>query len=507
MYKRNTKGIQTLSVWALVLLMSVFSIIPAFALAPDPFSDVPSTHWAYQAVMNMVRVGIISGYPDGTFKPDQPVSREEYAKILCGATSIPLANPNTNTFADIPNDHWAFRYVETVKDYLTGYPSSDGSKALFKGKFDATREDVAVALVKIKGFDKTVMPNPNILSDMFKDTSSISSNLKNMMAIAVEKKLMEGYPDQTIRGSQTLTRAEAAVLIDRANRISGDVKDVSYYNSAKLISLTIECSKTLGSAGESIQAKAGGAYSNGQTRDITTEVKWSSSDNSVVSISSDGKALLLKEGTAELMAVLGEKSDGQEITVISGSSGSSELIKYVRVSPETKEIKLNDTLNMKAEAVYENGKVENVSDLAEWDCTNGSIVMVSTHGKILAIKEGTVLIKAVYKNMTGYAGISVTESVYTPNISSQQAALNFITISHSYKELRKGSKFNIRVVANYSDLSKKDITGLVTWNVDNSSVAAISQNGDITAISEGVAKITAAYEGKSFTSYIIVKKR
>jgi uncharacterized protein YjdB len=43
--------------------------------------------------------------------------------------------------------------------------------------------------------------------------------------------------------------------------------------------------------------------------------------------------------------------------------------------------------------------------------------------------------------------------------------------------------------------------------VDNKSIATISQNGQISAVSEGVAKITATYNGKSFTSYIVVKKR
>ncbi|MCL2683916.1 MAG: S-layer homology domain-containing protein, partial [Synergistaceae bacterium] len=47
---------------------------PAFA-AMNPFMDVPASHWAYDAVAQLASRGIVSGYPDGTFKGPQPATR------------------------------------------------------------------------------------------------------------------------------------------------------------------------------------------------------------------------------------------------------------------------------------------------------------------------------------------------------------------------------------------------------------------------------------------------
>lgn len=505
------KGLKKLFVILTVLCFMVTTLVPAFAVEFITFSDVPTSHWAYQSVMNMVRLEVISGYPDGTFKPDKYVSREEFAKMLCGATSIPLANPRHNTYADIPTDHWAFRYVETVKTYLTNESSPSGSKPLFKGKLDATREDIAVALVKIKGFDKTVAANPNIIEDMFKDTYTISSHLKNLMAIAVEKKLIEGFPDNTIRGTDPLTRAQAATIIDRANKIAGDIKNTGAYqnNSSEtnndLLYLTVDSNKTVGKVGHKLQASAKGFFSDGGTKDITNEVKWSSSDGSILFVASNGEIFLRKEGTAKIIATMGDKTDSQEIAVISDKATNSNVLKLLRLSPPSKEIGKNQVCDFKAEAIYENGKIEDVTNSSNWEISDSNIAVIDSNGRMTAIKEGVALIKATYKNESGYAALSVTDSVYNPPANNVNIILKNITISHNYRELRVGQKTDVRVIANYSNCSKKDITASVQWTSENQKVAVITQEGQIVAVSQGVCKITATVDGKTSYMYVIIK--
>jgi hypothetical protein len=46
------------------------------------FKDVPETHWAYEAIEELSEMGIINGYEDGTFKPDEAVTRAELATML-----------------------------------------------------------------------------------------------------------------------------------------------------------------------------------------------------------------------------------------------------------------------------------------------------------------------------------------------------------------------------------------------------------------------------------------
>ena len=66
----------------LLLAMTVASIGPAFA-NPTAFSDVPTSHWAYEQINRCVQDGIVSGYADGTFKPGNPVSYGALSTSCC----------------------------------------------------------------------------------------------------------------------------------------------------------------------------------------------------------------------------------------------------------------------------------------------------------------------------------------------------------------------------------------------------------------------------------------
>ena len=78
------------------------------------FVDVPETHWAYRAVAFGAGKGFVAGYEDGTFRPDQPVTRAEAVKMINGALGrIPeeghLAELiSRNPFQDVDESHWAY---------------------------------------------------------------------------------------------------------------------------------------------------------------------------------------------------------------------------------------------------------------------------------------------------------------------------------------------------------------------------------------------------------------
>lgn len=485
---------------SLVIIMILTSTFTTLAAQVEAFSDVPSGHWAYQSINNMVRLDVIKGYPDSTFKPDKFVSREEFAKILCGATNNPLSEPKKNTFLDVPTDHWAFKYVETVKDYLTGYPSNNGGKPLFKGTQDATREDVAVALVKIKGFDKTVSPSPTILDDMYKDVYTVSSNLKNLMAIAVEKKLITGYPDGTIRGTQTVTRAEAAVLIDRANSIAGDVKVPSISqkddedededednDSKKIVYLSIKCNDTEGTVGEKLQFSAVGVYSNGKTKTITNDVNWKSLNESICSANGNGQITLLKAGETKIRISYNGKSDEQKVKVYSKNTAPSTKVKTIKVTPDRKDIYVNDTYNLKVEVTYEDGKTANVTNDAEYESNNTDVATVSSTGKVTGLKEGIAQIKATYKGAVCYAFVIVNQKNVT---------LESIKFPYTEKSIKVGESISLQVIGDYSDSSIKDITDEVVWVSSNSNIARVSVTGQVYGVDDGQTTIKAEKNGK-----------
>ena len=200
------------------------------------FSDVKSGFWAYDAIDAMTRQKILSGYDDCTFKPDKTVNREEFAKMMVLALQLKLTKPESPTFGDVSTKDWAYPYIETAKPYLTGF--RNGDKDYFRPTGPAVREDMAVALVKALSYSNETPNYENL--EKFDDVETISPNLKKYVAIAIQKKVMQGYPadkngNQKFGSQDTLTRAEAAVLLFRfvkndSEKVTYDEEKITYDN-------------------------------------------------------------------------------------------------------------------------------------------------------------------------------------------------------------------------------------------------------------------------------------
>jgi hypothetical protein len=187
------------------------------------FSDIDNKFWAYNAIKDLSTRKIISGYPDGLYRPDKIVTRAEFAKIMVLAAGLNAKLVTTSSFADVKTNEWFSPYIETAKSYLNGYTLPDGTIS-YHPNAPATREDIVIAMVKLKGFDNTKLPDLSIIEAMFKDYDSISTFALPYIAIGVESKLVSGYPDQTFRPQQSLTRAQAAAILWRAFQYGDDNK-------------------------------------------------------------------------------------------------------------------------------------------------------------------------------------------------------------------------------------------------------------------------------------------
>lgn len=105
------------------------------------FADVEGGKWYSQPIAFMARMGIVNGYPNGTFRPDQPITRAEFAKVAARFDSLDF--PENNAFVDVPASHWANLYVNSAyeKGWINGY--SDGK---FEPERNISRAEV-MALV------------------------------------------------------------------------------------------------------------------------------------------------------------------------------------------------------------------------------------------------------------------------------------------------------------------------------------------------------------------------
>ena len=186
---------------------------------PDlTFSDFDSSHWAYTYVQYMVNLDIITGYPDGTFRPDGTFNRAAFAKLLTLSFDVPIYGGSDLIYSDLASSHWAYSYVMSSNAYLTAYEKSDGSK-MYLPEGDAVREDVAVAMVKAMGLDPD---DANLgLLNAYADSGDVSVNLRDYVALAIEYGVMQGS-NSKFRPQDPLTRAEASTLFAR---FLMDIKD------------------------------------------------------------------------------------------------------------------------------------------------------------------------------------------------------------------------------------------------------------------------------------------
>lgn len=243
------------------------------------FKDVPRNNWAFEYIGEMQKRGIINGYPDGKYYPDNYVERCEFAKIMVGAAGLRTGDASGEYFADVKYNDWFYEYVETAKEYLTGYKSF--GQNYFRPNNYALREDIAVALVKLKGYD-TKNTDQNILQTMFSDYDSISASAKPYVATAVDRGLVSGYDDGTFKGQDSITRAEAAAMLWRAYQYGND-------NKTTEVSDNSNNSQTLGDADNNKTDDTKNDKKTDTNTDKKTDTK-KNANNTLTESTDDGKS-------------------------------------------------------------------------------------------------------------------------------------------------------------------------------------------------------------------------
>ncbi|HEY9807002.1 MAG TPA: S-layer homology domain-containing protein, partial [Candidatus Obscuribacterales bacterium] len=198
------------------LLTAIAMVILANAMTPaaaqTKFNDLQN-HWAQNCVEHLAEQKIISGYPDGSFRPNAPVTRAEFAtmvvKAFPGAVNATLPNSPIQ-FIDVPAKYWAAQSINqaSAAGFLTGYPGR-----VFKPSQNIPRAQVLVALAGGLGY-KAAQPVATTLSTNFNDVQAIPDYARNAIAAATEKQIVVNYPNaKSLNPTQTATRADVAAAI------------------------------------------------------------------------------------------------------------------------------------------------------------------------------------------------------------------------------------------------------------------------------------------------------
>lgn len=200
----------TLPTAKFILITALF--FPSRVLA---FSDT-ETHWANNCIKEMTPRQLVTGYPDGTFRPNATITRAEFAVLILNAfPNAPIKRQGT-TFKDVSTNYWAHRAIQEAyqRGFFSGYPGG-----LFQPNQAIPR--VQAIGVMAGAMNYTIPNNPtNILRQYFTDAAQIPQYGVDAIATAAVNTLVVNYPNiKELRPNERATRGEVAALICRALNI------------------------------------------------------------------------------------------------------------------------------------------------------------------------------------------------------------------------------------------------------------------------------------------------
>ncbi|MFO7031341.1 S-layer protein [Limnospira fusiformis CCALA 023] len=195
------------------------------AVTPDSattiLANVPEEHWARDFVVYFAEHNQAIGSEDGTFIPDQPVSRGQFASQLQQSLKTDRTQPDIR-FQDIPQDYWANQAIQeaTKMGFLRGYPGE-----VFQPNQEMTHTEVVVALVS--GLDLPTPNNPQEILTVYSDADQIPDWAIGQVAAATEAGLVASHRDRnTFNPNQSVSQAEAIVMIYQVLVRSGDAEPI-----------------------------------------------------------------------------------------------------------------------------------------------------------------------------------------------------------------------------------------------------------------------------------------
>lgn len=204
------------------LLLALLAGLLLATGAAAAYSDVPEDHWAASAIAEMTELHVTAGFPDGSFHPDEPVSRAQFLAMVvraCSEKEIPTAGDG---------EAWWQPYYDEAWELFSN--ASLGQAEMIA---DINRYEMAMVLDNANcrwnglrltaGWEK---------AGRFTDEASIPSQYAANVASAEASGLLSGFPDGSFQGGKTMTRAQACLviqrLLDKAELLGKEETQVAY---------------------------------------------------------------------------------------------------------------------------------------------------------------------------------------------------------------------------------------------------------------------------------------
>lgn len=166
-------------------------------------------HWAEPFIQALVRMDLTHAFADGSYQPDKPMTRAQYA-VLVAIAFNPFPKIPAPDFTDVPKDFWAYSAIQIAASggFVGGF-----SDRTFRPDQNVQRLQVIVSLVNGLGL-------PAVDSDvleLYSDRHTISEYARKAVATATQQKIIVNYPDpKLLAPSRRATRAEVAAMVYQA---------------------------------------------------------------------------------------------------------------------------------------------------------------------------------------------------------------------------------------------------------------------------------------------------
>lgn len=196
----------------LFIITLALSFLPARVLA---FSDTQS-YWGKDCIQQLGERKLLTGYPDGSFRPNSTVTRAEAAVLMLNAFPNAAIKRDLVIFKDVSSNYWGYKAINTAyqKGFFSGYPGN-----LFQPNQAIPRAQIIGVVAGGKNYS-SVSNSAQILQRYFEDANLIPNYAQSAIAAGTINSIVVNYPDvKKLKPQATATRGEVAALMCRALNI------------------------------------------------------------------------------------------------------------------------------------------------------------------------------------------------------------------------------------------------------------------------------------------------
>lgn len=443
----------------IIFLVVVISMLFTMTVNGAVFSDI-ANHWAKSYIERVEKNGLVSGYEDGTFKPDNNVTVLESIIMLSRLYDIDKETkneiinkykPSLKNMENVLYNEWSFDYLAVAIEL--NIISEQSIKDMFAKKTvfsDVKREEVAVLLTKAMGLSEEAK-NLKTYILPFKDSDSISTSARPYIYIMYEKKIMLGDDKKNINPDAKITRAEIATLLDKAynyiqdNDIYPDLDE--YKPTTKVNGIITEVST--GKRESYIYVK--------NEKEVTSIVKI----NDDTEITINGKSKNLADLKKDMLVICRINEDRLALSVEADSTKEvvRGVISYVAyVSPASITIYDEDddkvTFNLTGnEDIYHDGKVTELKKLQKDDeitllLDNNKVYQINS---VSRIKYYDGVITAIDYNYPIKVSIKTDDNIEKSFIFKSSVTVTRNDNNSSFDQVRIGDK--VTITTKYDEMS------------------------------------------------------